>query len=330
MKLSISSLSTEEHQVLSYSKKNWQKSEERYSDFFFILGKYIEHYQTSPQIDLSFISFPEITFNHELLGSASIFINDATFYGDTVFENLVFEEKVHISGGSFLGKCHFENIIFHKDANIMHNTFEQEVTLKELTFKEEAFFADNVYHGTLLLDTLTFSKEASFSDSLLSLKCVIKDINGIEWFDWDDLYCVNYEQCEWDALDEYIARKEQNEIRLINLVKEIKQEFPEVIDEIKEELYQSSLGWSCYFWIEKFGYLTRDLLRRREYGQAQKYLNFMDKALKTDDPNMKNTIETGYVENILYDLAQKQQKEAWKYIPERTKRSYAALWSVPT
>ena len=328
--LPITYLSTEEYQVLYSNKEGWQKNEERYSEFFLILKKYIEYFHTSPQIDFSSFSFPEIIFNHELLGSASIFIKNSIFFGETIFENLTFNDKVHISGSNFLAKSYFQNITFHCDTVIMNNKFKNEVVLKELTFQDEAFFADNIYYDNLLLDSLFFSKESSFNDSLLNKRCKIKNIRGIEFMEWDDLYCINYEQCEWDDLDKYIMRKEPYEILLIELVHKIKQKFPEVIAKIKDELYQTSSGGSCFFWIEKFGYNTRDCIRKKEYTQAEKYLNFMDIALKTDDTNLKNIIEVGYVENILYDLTHIQQKEAWKYIPERTKKSYATIWSVPS
>ncbi len=323
-------LSPEEYQKLYCSKEGWQRGEKRYDEFITLLKRHIEYYQSNTQIDLTSISFPEITFDQELLGTASVFTSGSEFYGDVVFENLMFKDKVYISGCSFLGKCCFENTVFRQNATIMFNTFKQETILKELTFKEEASFTDNAFHDALLLDTLTFYKEASFTDSILHQKSVIKNINGIEWFEWDDLYCMNYEQCEWSELDKYIVQKEPKKVRLIKLVHEIKKEFPEVIDEIKEELYQTGMGWSCYFWIEKFGYLTRDILRKREYTRAQKYLNFMDKTLKNADPDMTNTIEVGYVENILYDLTHKQKKEAWKYLPDRTKKSYAMIWGIPS
>lgn len=323
-------LSPEEYETLSCTKDGWKKDEVRYDEFLTILKKYIAHYQTCPQIDLSSFAFPEITFNHDLLGTASVFVNQSTFYGKTVFEHLTFHTNVRISNCIFSDTVRFEDIVFHEDADIMHNTFEQPVELKEMTFDGEAYFAHNNFSDILLLDTLNFSNEASFTDSLLRKTCTIKNIKDTEQFEWDDLYCMNRELCEWDELENYIARKEPNEIWMINLVQEIKKQFPEVIDDIKEEQYQTSMGWSCFGWIEQFGLMTRDLLRKKAYGQAQMYLNFMDRILKTDDQDKKNILETGFVENILWELTPEQQKAAWKYVPERTKKSYALIWSVPS
>ena len=319
-------LSDEEQYILNCSKEGWRDNDEQYNVFMAALKKYIAHYQSCLQIDFSSIFFPKITFDQHLLGDASICIVNSTFYDDAIFENLIFLENVQIQQCNFLGDCHFEDIHFYRDAVLLVNTFKRRVTFKKMIFEGEAFFVDNVYNGNLLLDTLTFSQEASFYDSLLKQKCMIKNIKGVEWFEWDDLYCINDGQCEWEELEVYIALKDPHDIKLIDFVREIKGRFPELVDMIKEELYQESSGGSCFQWIEKFGYITRDLLRNRQYEQAKVYLDFMDKALRGATPELKDTIEVGYVENILYDLTQQQKKDAWKYLAEKTKESYNSLW----
>lgn len=328
MKPIIAPLSSEEKKILSCSKKRWRVGEQRYDIFFTVLNKYIDHYQSCSFIDLSHISFPSITFNYDLLKGTSVYINDSKFYGITTFKDLEFKEKVFINGCEFLDKCCFENILFHQDISIMFNIFEGAVELKTLTFREEGFFGDNIFNKTVLIDTFMIGSGVIFTNSKIGKKCVIKNINNLRLFEWDELYCVHLNLCEWDQLNDYIALKEPSDIRLIHLVAEIQQMYPEVNDHLKTELFEYSSGWSCFFWLGRFGYYTRDLLGQREFKQAQKYLIFMDQVLKSDDQDWINTIETSFVENILYDLTHKQQKEAIQYVPARIKVSYENIWGA--
>jgi len=69
-------LTAQEQEILTCSKDNWHKTEKRYSEFLAVLNKYIQSYKQCSLLDLSF-SFPEITFDHELLKRSSITIRDA-------------------------------------------------------------------------------------------------------------------------------------------------------------------------------------------------------------------------------------------------------------
>jgi len=333
MQWSDTNLTQEEYALLSCSKDGWYKKQERYTQFMDILKRYIELWGTAVSIDFIDFCFPEITFNGDLIGNRGMQMINCSFYGKVSFKDTVFKEECRIQDCIFHQEAIYKNLLFNGEATWVLNSYKQQVTYQSLTFKDEFFLSSQTYEDHVAFEKLEFCSEADFNSLDCKKEFKIIDLKGIEFFKWDDLICVyNSPQCEWDDQELFLEnyfKKNPDDLKTFKLANELKEVFPEEMDRVNQKLIDNDWSWSCYYYIEYFGSITKQYLGKKEYAKAKRHLDFFENKLRTSDKELTHLISVAYVENILWQLNHKQQKEAWKYIPPRVKGEYEKIWSPP-
>jgi len=313
------SLTEEEYKILSCNKGNWHKDKSKHDKFIKTLKKYISLYGSDSTVYFESISFPDIAFSEKLFENNGLHIQKCTFYGKVLFTDLVCKKEVNINHCEFFDEVIYKNIIFKNEVQMFWNTYHKEVIFKDLIFKNE-LDVDDVFNDNVTFQALTFNKEVDFSSLVLKAKCQILNISGAEHLIWNELLCI-YDSPDvfWDEREKYIDSifKKQDSIdkETLLLVKELKAEFPEVVEKISRYIEETSSGWSCYFWIEQFGNSTKELFQRRNYREAEKHLLFMEKVFLKGSERIQNIIEVAYIENILWKVSSEIRNEALKYVP---------------
>lgn len=89
-------------------------------------------------------------------------------------------------------------------------------------------------------------------------------------------------------------------------------------------------GEFYYLWVEAFADTTNQLIRERNEQEFQKHLVFFSKQLDRGNDLIKKCIDVSYVENLMWNLENKDKKWAWPQIPKNLKRLYLVMWGKPT
>ena len=84
-----------------------------------------------------------------------------------------------------------------------------------------------------------------------------------------------------------------------------------------------------YLWIEALADVTNDLIQQKNEQEIIKHLVFFSRQFEKVSEKVKNFIEVGYVENLMWNSAGELKKWAWPLFPENLKCLYAAMWGKP-
>jgi len=327
-------LSPEEYKLLSCSKANWHTDGKAYQNFIALLKRYIELFGTAETIDFVDISFPQIYINDKLLKNRGVRFIRCNFYRKVIFEDMTFSEQFDMQMCECFQEVGFRNIIFEKEANIMENVYHKKITFENIIFLDAIDFYALSCKNSVLFQDLTFHKEADFSNIYVTNRCMIRDLKGLEFFKWDELFCVyNTAQYDWNQREEYLQNYLRSDsildLNKIKIVEEIKTLFPEDAREVDKRLIETTDTWSCYFFIEYFSDVTGIYLKRKNYTQAKKHLDYFNHKLKSSNEEIVKIIDIPYVENILWQLNPKEKKEVWKHIPKGIQERYKRIWRSP-
>jgi len=315
-------------EILYSNKKNWKSNDSRRGEFKLALNRYIASFSSSKHIDFLNISFPYIVFDNKSIDASSINFFDCTFYGEVKFMALSFDKAINIQNCIFWDKFQMFDIVFNDNITILDNDFYAKSYYKNLLFKGELSFIDIHCHDTLIFDNLEFNAQTNINDIFLQQGCTVTRIKGLSFFDWDELLCVyDTPECIWDDRDIYIeSYMKDNDIKSMNLAREIKKYFPEIHKDIDMELTKNNYMWSCYSFLEYFSNVTNSALKSKRYAEATKQLLFIQKKIKNADDDMVSLLDVAYVENLMWSFRADEKKEAWKYIPTIIQNRYNHIW----
>jgi len=308
------SLTQDELDILSCDKSDFHPID----TFLNTLQKYISIYATDDTIYFESISFPDVILKDILSEFDKVYLIKCHFWGKVVFSDISFD-RLEINHSVFYDKVEYRDMVFDGEVVSYVNTYHKDVVFDSIVFKDEVDI-DDIFEKDVSLSYIEFCKEADFSGLILKQKAKLSHIKGIEHLVWDELLCIYEPFVEWDEKEAYISSR----LLLCDiiyrdtllLVFDIKEAFSEVVIDIKNSLEETSSGWSCFSWIEQFGIQTKNLFAQRYYQKAQQHLDFMETKYKQASTDLQNTIETAYLENILWQLPNDIKKEALKYVPK--------------
>ena len=84
-----------------------------------------------------------------------------------------------------------------------------------------------------------------------------------------------------------------------------------------------------YLWIEAVADVTNDFIPEKNEQEVVKHLTFFSRQFEKNGEKVKNCIEVGYVENLMWNSPGELKKWAWLLFPENLKRLYTAIWGHP-
>lgn len=329
--IELKDLTSQDYTLLSCSKKGWNSDGKAYQSFMNVLKRYIALFGTASCIDFVDINFPQIYINDKLLRNRGFRLIRCDFHGKVIFENITFLEQFDMQMCECFEELSFRNIVFEKEVNIMENIYHKKTIFENITFLDTINFYGLSCKESILFKNFTFHNEAEFSNIFVKNICMIRAFKSLEFFQWDELFCVyNIAQYDWNQREEYLQNylKEDSILDLhnIKIVEEIKTLFPEDAKEIDKRLIETTDTWSCYFFIEYFADITGVYLKRKNYIQAKAHLKYIETKFNNAEDKIAKILNDGYVENILYQLNPKERKEVWEHIPKGIQERYIRIW----
>ncbi len=123
-----------------------------------------------------------------------------------------------------------------------------------------------------------------------------------------------------------------------NLVHSIRESLPEAADlantffkergfDIKDEFdIEDELH---YLWVEALADATNSFIKQNRMEEVKTLLQFMSSKLNEGSAPVKNCLDVSYIENLMWDLDEEDQKRAWPLFPENLKALYIAMWGEP-
>lgn len=164
-------ITEETYRVLFLSKENWAKKysvlDDKVLHFYDThLRHFIELQEARESIDLSFVSFiyfESQRFWRDNTIDSKVIFDHCSFYGDTSFENTVFQKRASFSRSKFYSEIIFDYCKFEDDINFNRTTFEENTFFTKCTFYKEADFSNT-----------NFKQIADFSNSKF---CTLNLIN---------------------------------------------------------------------------------------------------------------------------------------------------------
>jgi len=324
----MSKITKGEYQILSCEKKGWRADDTCSKEFMAILEKYILSSSTKERVDFSEISFPEIVFDTKLIESHGIHFFNCVFYGEVRFDSLVLDAEMEIQNSVFWGAFQMQNMHFGGEVTILDNDFHAKSLYGNLVFEDELLFADVRCKEMLVFENLEFLAYADIHNVYLEQGCRVNGIQGLSFFDWQELVCVyDIPECIWKERELYITEyMKANDIKTMTLARELKSLFPEASKEVDERLSESGDMWSCYFFLERFADATNRRLRSRAYDEASGQLLFIQKKIKEGDEDIVSLLDVAYVENLMWGFNAREKKEAWDHIPTEIQNRYKKIW----